>query len=301
MVACKNVTIPSEYGAAAKSCRIYHPLLNDIVDLSSLSATKNGGKYFVVKGGQGFIKLLPGKNTIAAGDKVEYLIGTCQSQSEEALLQQHNGGIHCNGDICMKTSSKADGTRHVVSMGTIENGIYDFDHDELVVHYTNGDQCETHNGKTNYSAEIHFQCDQKMNEHSSGGNPQLLVVLPCHPIFTWRTRAVCEKTASINNSSLDDPASHGSLFGGMFLLLCAILVVVLLWNPHRRQKVTQATQSIIQRLFLRNSGRQDETNLLVTSSVTVPTFDDDITAMAANGGISFGRLSDEDDDEMIIA
>lgn len=70
--------------------------------------------------------------------------------------------------------------------------------------------------------------------------------------------------------------------------------MAILWKPHRRQKLSQATTSLVRKLFTSNS-RSDDTNLLVTN-VTVPTFDDEPTT-----GMTFGRLSDEDDDELILA
>ena len=248
-------------------CHIYHPLLETYVDLSMLSSSKNGRKPFVVNG---IDSMIPEQNN----GNLEYWIDACKSTTVRD---------QCRGSICMKDKEQ----NKVFSLGTIKNGIYDFDHDELIVHYTNGDRCEKHGGHTNYSTEIHFQCDQKLKDEI--GSPDIFVELPCHPVFTWRTGAVCEKMTSKLSTS------HGTVWVILLLFVVIVLAIAFLWKPHRRERLRQATSNVIQRLYRSNS-RTDETNLLVTSNITVPTFDE-----PSNNAMSFGRLSDEDDDELIIA
>jgi hypothetical protein len=176
-------------------------------------------------------------------------------------------------------------------MGNIKKYIYSFDHDELIVHYTNGDLCEAHGEKTNYSAEIHFECDKNM-EPSDIGKPVMFVELPCHPVFNWKTSLVCDK---VNSKMPSSKSQNGTFWVVSFIIVAAVLVIAFLWNPQRREKVRQAATNVMQHLSRSNS-RTDETNLLVTSNVTIPTFDD-----YPSNGMAFGRLSDEDDDELIIA
>ena len=179
----------------------------------------------------------------------------------------------------------------VVSLGMIKTGVYDFDHDEFIVHYTNGDSCEERGGRTNYSAEIHFACDQKMTDVK--GKPELWVYLPCHPVFIWQTRVVCDTMARSRKATTLTSSSHRAFWGISVFLALVALAVAILWKPHRRQQLSQATTSLVRKMFTSNS-RSDDTNLLVTN-VTVPTFDEPTDLM------SFGRLSPEDDDELILA
>ena len=191
-----------------------------------------------------------------------------------------------SGSICLKQKGE------VYSLGTIKNGIYDFDHDELIVHYTNGDRCEKHGGQTNYSSEIHFECDPNTKGDAGIGKPHLFAELPCHPVFTWRTSAVCDKVNLIRSLS----TSHQTVWLVSLFFIAIGVAVAFLWKPHRRERLRQATSSFVQKFVAPNT-RMDETNLLVTSNVTVPTFDE----MPSSSQMSFGRLSDEDDDELIIA
>ena len=268
LLACKNSTIPNDISDTREPCHIYHPILKTYVDFSQLSSSNKGKKPFVVKG-MGSIR------DGVARKRKEYLIDVCKSPDPG-----------CNGSICMRGNEK----NKILSMGKIKNVIYSFDHDELIVHYTNGDRCETHGGMTNYSAEIHFECDKNMKAPSIG-KPDIFVELPCHPVFNWKTSFVCDKVKSNRPSS---KSQNGTFWVVSFIIVAIVLVIAFLWNPQRREKVRQATTNVMHHLTRSNS-RTDETNLLVTSNVTIPTFDH------PSNGMAFGRLSDDDDDELIIA
>ena len=269
LLACKDAGIPTDYSHSSEPCKIYHPVLKQFVDFSKLSPSRNGRKPFVVNGTSLMVSNDDSKTS--NNRKIEYLIDVCESADME-----------CNGPICMKDRKK----NKLVSLGTIKNVIYSFDRDELIVHYTNGDRCGRHNGFTNYSTEIHFECDPSIN--GTIGKPELFVELPCHPVFNWKTSLVCDKVTSRKSKS------NGTFWFILFIVALSLLAAAFVWSPQRRERLRQATSNVMQHLTRSNS-RIDEQNLLVTSNVTIPTFDQ------PSDGMAFGRLSDEDDDELIIA
>ena len=275
MLACKNSTIPTDYTHTKEPCRIYHPGLKKYVDFSTLSPSNSGKSSYKVHG-VGYVD--GGMNT--KPKRLEYLIDFCNTR-------KRNG---CDGSVCMKDKD----TNKILSLGNLKNVIYSLDHNELIVHYTNGDRCEEsiegEKGNANYSTEIHFECDPHVEDKV--GKPELFVELACHPVFNWKTSLVCDKVSSTKSSSSE---SNGTFWIVLFIVALTALVAAFLWNPQRRERLRQVTTNAVQ--YLNRSGsRTDETNLLVTSNVTVPTFDDH-----PSSGMSFGRLSDEDDDELIIA
>ena len=210
--------------------------------------------------------------------KLEYLVDVCHSERNKG----------CGGSICMRNLE----TNSMLSLGNIKNVIYSFDHDELIVHYVNGDRCEESiDGKkenATYSTEIHFECDPNVKDKI--GKPEMFVELACHPVFNWKTSLVCDKVSTKPVAS----KSNGTFWVVLFFVALTALVAAFLWNPQRRERLRQITSNMME--YVNGSGsRTDETNLLVTSNITVPTFD------PPSGGMSFGRLSDDDDDELIIA
>ena len=268
LLACKNSTIPNDVSHMREPCHIYHPILKSYIDFSKLSPSKNGKNPFVVEG----------MNSVwdeVSRKKKEYIIDVCKTPEPG-----------CGGPICMRDNEK----NKMLSMGKLKNVIYSFDRDELIVHYTNGDRCEAHGALTNYSAEIHFECDQNMKPPSIG-KPDIFVELPCHPVFNWKTSLVCDKVKPKMSLS---KSQNGTFWVVSFIIVASMLVIAFLWNPQRREKVRQATTNVMHH-FTRSNSRTDETNLLVNSNVTIPTFDH------PSSGMAFGRLSDEDDDELIIA
>ena len=269
MLACKNSTIPTDYSRMKKPCNIYHPALKTYIDFSSMMR-----KAPYRANGVGYVKDKQNDQT----KQIEYLINVCEPERD-------NG---CAGSVCLTNTD----TNKILSLGNIKNVIYSFDHDELIVHYTNGDRCEESNdgekGNTTYSTEIHFECDP--NVEDKVGKPEIFVELPCHPVFNWKTSLVCDKVSSKPDAS----KSNGTFWVVLFFVALTALLAAFLWNPQRRERIRQLTTNMVQ--YLNGAGsRTDETNLLVTSNITVPTFD------PPTGGMSFGRLSDDDDDELIIA
>ena len=274
MLACKNSTIPIDYSHTKESCKIYHPALKTYIDFSTLSPSIIGVSPHKVSGVgyvDGGINRKP--------KRLEYLVDVCKSGKKN----------ECDGSVCMKDKD----TNKMTSLGNIKNVIYSFDHNELIVHYTNGDRCEEsiegEKGNANYSTEIHFECDP--NVEDKVGKPELFVELACHPVFNWKTSLVCDKVIS---TKLSKSQSNGTFWIVLFIVALTALVAAFLWNPQRRERLRQVTTNAVQYLN-RSASRTDETNLLVTSNVTIRTFDH------PSSGMSFGRLSDEDDDELIIA
>ena len=255
-----------------KPCNIYHPALKRYIDFSTMMRETP----YKVDGVGEWIGM-NGKNH--APKTVEYSVSVCKGERNIK---------RCKGTICMKNKE----SNKIFALGNIKNVIYSFDHDELIVHYTNGDRCEEsidgENGNANYSAEIHFECDPNVKDKV--GKPELFVELACHPVFNWKTSLVCDKVA-VNPPSSN---SRGAFWIVLFFVALTALVAAFLWNPQRRERLQQLTTDLIQQLSGAGS-RTDETNLLVTSNITVPTFD------SPSDGMTFGRMSDDDDDELIIA
>ena len=297
LLACKNATIPKDYSHQKDTCHIYHPVLRSFVDFSRLSPSSNGQKPFVVEGDD----LMNNEGNLDTDEngtkkKIEYLINVCKPKHKDIVPG-------CKGSICMK-----DDTRNkTFSLGRIKNVIYSFDHKELIVHYTNGDRCddfskdsdrkELHGGlhRRNYSSEIHFECDLRHGKDWIG-KPELFVELPCHPVFNWKTGVVCDTIKSSSSSSSKSKDTNGTFWMVSFIVALSLLVIAFLWSPQRRERLRQTTENALQ-YVRRSSLRMDETNLLVTSNVTIPTFSD----TPSSTGMEFGRLSDDDDDELIIA
>ena len=269
------------------------------MDFSKLSPSSNGKKPFVVEGENLMsAKGSSGNDENVTTKKVEYLINVCKPKHEEVVPG-------CKGSICMKDNAR----NKTSSLGRIKNVIYSFDHKELIVHYTNGDRCDDagkdsadedgkqHGGlhRRNYSSEIHFECDLRHGKDWIG-KPEMFVELPCHPVFNWKTGVVCDTIISSSSSSSKSKNTNGTFWMVSFIVALSLLVIAFLWSPQRRERLRQTTENALQ-YVRRSSLRMDETNLLVTSNVTIPTFSD----TPSSTGMEFGRLSDDDDDELIIA
>lgn len=243
LVACANATLPTEFTSPVE-CRIYHPLLRDFVDLGDLK--------------------------IASREhKVED-----ESKGATYYVQSCGRSRHCNGSLCIQSF----GAKSYVSMGTIKSAVYDFDQDELIVRYASDSKCE--NSITNYSAEVRFQCDQNVADANSV--PRLVANFPCHPIFRWRTRAVCTGTSAKLTMGQAQNKTDTPLWGvAVVLLIAGTVVMVLVKKPQYRVKCRLAADWARQKL---TRGRDDDRSMLVQSNVNIP---------------AFGSI--EDDDELILA
>ena len=152
-MACPNATLPVNYSSPT-SCKIHHPLLQDIVALDSLK-TKN-----------------------------DVLVTSPSNKAEQYYIQPCGNTKHCKGAVCIENLS----TKKVFSMGSLASSSYDFALDELRVKYEGGDPCPERDG-VYYSAEVRYHCDQHARNVTK---PVFVAKLACHTFFTWTTRAICK-------------------------------------------------------------------------------------------------------------
>ncbi len=166
LMACKNATLPIGYNSPTE-CKIHHPLLMDIVELDNLRSSE------------------------------DLMVASRTYKTEQYFVQPCGRAHHCNGSICIQNLASDGSILKVASMGSVASSSYDFMLDELRIKYEGGEICEERSG-LRYSAEVRYQCDHNADKITK---PVLAAKFPCHTIFTWTTRTVCNGYAASSKGS----------------------------------------------------------------------------------------------------
>ena len=189
----------------------------------------------------------------------------------------------CGGSIC-QTKPRP------LSMGNVSSATLNFNNDQIIVQYEGGDKCPQ-NILANQTAEVRFICDKSVD--SCQGYPALKFSLPCHDVFEWKTKLVCEdaheecpsNAAVIRPKKKAKTTSFAFLWGLLFLFV-TYAGFVGYTRVYYRSPVSDFA-SWMRRIFGNiRTGVADDDQFLIPGDIQVPTF---------------GSLNDEDDDELILA
>ena len=155
VLACRDTT--SDQIVEPDSCRIFHPGTQHYVDIHSLVARK------------------------------PYRIEDPESKKGDRYFEIQPCGrvASCHGAICaVHTQSNKS-----ISLGNLNDFMYDPTLDSVRLRYTNGDECNFKN-KKRWSSKIYYTCDMDKEV----GYPTIRETYDCLIIFDWRTSAFCPET-----------------------------------------------------------------------------------------------------------
>jgi len=287
VLACKE-TYQTQNLSEPDSCKMYHPGINDYVDISSL---RREDSYKV-------------KDPDSKNDQEYFEIQPCGKSAKS-----------CNGAICKVTPFGN------YSLGHLNDFTYEPSLESVRVRYLEGSECNSQSHKK-WGSKIFYTCD----ENAGVGFPTVQTVYDCLIIFNWRTSAFCRKTGptvippipdevpkaktiapiddvvpdSKPHSPIDDsvpeapsestdkapPVTGGSSWGQVILvtgfIFIIIGVVILYKRPEARERVFRVLQGTRARMPVFLGGRRS----------------DDSTLLVSNGRMSasaFGSLTDDDD------
>jgi len=134
-------------------------------------------------------------NHVEWKDNKKYVLNVCRSVVHSKIARCAYDAAACMIDNTGETSS--------VSLGVVGSGPTVDDNDRLMIHYANGDVCETDKSRK-YKTEIVFECDPK----DYFPYPSLIAQENCTFYFEWKTSAACrqkvEKVTTFGNCSARD-------------------------------------------------------------------------------------------------
>jgi len=242
LLACPT-TYKDEVAAEPDSCRLFHPGLQQYIDISSL--TRQAGGYTVRD-----------PNSV---DTTEYF-----------QLQPCGRLAGCGGQICRVTAGGND------SLGQLNDFSYEAGLDSVRVRYKEGSVCDSVTGRR-WESRIFYTCDPT----AGPGRPTVQTVFECSVFFDWRTSLFCPgggqgpdhagETSDAPAPSAPAPVAGGISWGGLLLALLLILLCagagVLYYRPEARERMTRLVRGARAGLPVRLGGRaRGDSTLLVSDS-----------------------------------